>query len=947
MKMNGRIFSFLAVAALCVPATGLFSEPEPAAASVPAETQAGARAETRVVEFDVPVLSVSGNGENAVGRLSRLPLEFRRTASDAPFRVSISDDVSGGSGEELRSSLWSAATVAALMRRDLMNGVRLTLDFSGNVDGPSAGGVFCLAILSALDGREFPRDFAMTGTILPDGSVGLVGGVARKIEAAAKAGIRRVCVPALGRVEDDGEGNLQDLVVLAERLGVEVILVETVEEAYAAAHRLPTPERKMFAEREALSVSREQEDAWYDAVFENFNRGLAITRRHETEIELDDPYLSRYRENLQRSVRLLKAGYFQRAAENAFDGLLFMRAWDASLAVKEDFWRTYPDGLKILSELVENPEKAATDADRKILTAYRSRIWNEIRTAPRAPSPREGDDDVPAAPDGTGYYRDAPWETEISAQLEPVLAEDDDDAWFYAFESEIKKDVSDVKTKEEILRQMNLEAYQEILARVGKIRRNEGAYFLRTAETTPQIRGNANLMKAGNFYHAVRAAVEASLRNGFRDSFSGDDRHLLRFLGGCRTSDEQFSDVRDGKKEADPSYNALARIITDCRLLALGAALQIKYGPDVGAVATEDLWVNSYANTYFLNALIRTARVQALSSIKKCRDANVPCPAALSAFVEADTSRGDFARDQLFDVLANYWTAGNIAQALALCFDPQPALEESAARGNADAQFLLGHRAGLQGDIGKARELLEKSARQGDARALYRRFMLTENAKKDFPLLVKSAELSYLPAVEYLARAYWRGAPDAGVPQDRPRAFSLFRKAAYLGSAAAQDRVAWCCINEEKLVPDREAGAKEGFEWQRLAAERDALAAQYRMAGDCKTGAPWCEKDEFSMFRWFSRAAEQGHAHAAAQLGDCYYFGAGTEKNPETAAKWFRKSATSGDAYGQYSYAVCLLKGEGVGEDSEEGMKWLSRAAENGSEEAKAALEKMKDDAEE
>lgn len=946
--MNRRILSFLAVAALCVPAAALFSEPE-AAESVPAEMRLGtnARLKTRVVEFDVPVLSVSGSGENAVGRVSRLPLEFRRTASDVPFRVSISDDVSGGSGEELRSSLWSAATVAALMRRDLMNGVRLTLDFSGNVDGPSAGGVFCLAILSALDGREFPKDFAMTGTILPDGSIGLVGGVALKMEAAAKAGFKRVCVPALGRVENDGEGNLRDLVADAERLGVELILVETAEEAYAAAHRLPMPEKKMFAERDVLRASREQESVWYDAVFENFNRGQAIARRHETELELNDLFLSRYREDLRHSVRLLKAGYFQRAAETAFESLLFMRAWDASIAVKEDFWRTYPDGLKIVSELLENPEKPATDAERKMLAAYRSRIWKEIRTAPRAPLPREGDEAVPAVPEGVGYYRDASWETEISAQLEPVLSTDDDEAWFYAFESEIKKDVSAVKTKGEILFQVELEAYQEILRRVGKIRRNEGAYFLPTAAMTPQVRGNANLMKAGNFYHAVRAAVEASLLNGFRDAFSGDDRHLLRFLGGCRTSDERYSAVRDGKKEADPSYNALARIMTDCRLLALGAALQIRYGPDVGAVKEKNLWINSYANTYFLNALIRTARVQALSSIKKCRDANIPCPAALSAFVEADTSRGDLARDQLFDVLANYWTAGNIAQALALCFDPQPTLEESAARGNADAQFLLGHRAGLQGNIKKARELLAESARQGDARAQYRLFMATENAEKDFPLLVRSAEQSYLPAVEYLARAYWHGSPDNGVPQDKARAFALFRKAAYLGSADAQERMAWCCINERELVPDADTGGAEGFAWQQLAAERDEPAAQYRMAGDCKTGAPWCEKDEFSMFRWFSRAAEQNPLWAGAQLGDCYYFGAGTEKNLETAANWFRKSAESGDAYGQYSYAVCLLKGEGVRENAEEGVKWLHKAAENGCEEAKATLSKIENDAEE
>ncbi len=206
--MKRKILLLIAVSALGVPVPALFSAEDFAPA---------VRAEARVVEFDVPVLSVCGSGENAEGRFSRLPFKFRRTTAEAPFRVSISDDVSGGSGEEIRSSLWSAATVAALMRGDLMSGVRLSVDFSGNVDEPSAGGVLCLAILSALDGREFPKDFAMTGTILPDGSLGLVGGIDKKMEAAAKAGIRRVCIPALGRVENDGNTNLfGDLVKWAE-----------------------------------------------------------------------------------------------------------------------------------------------------------------------------------------------------------------------------------------------------------------------------------------------------------------------------------------------------------------------------------------------------------------------------------------------------------------------------------------------------------------------------------------------------------------------------------------------------------------------------------------------------------------------------------------------------------------------------------------------------------
>ncbi|MBD3155338.1 MAG: hypothetical protein GF368_01640, partial [Candidatus Aenigmarchaeota archaeon] len=63
------------------------------------------------------------------------------------------------------------------------------------IDGPSAGGALALATISAIEGREISGNFAMTGTINEDGSVGPVGEVLVKAKAAADNGITVFLIP--------------------------------------------------------------------------------------------------------------------------------------------------------------------------------------------------------------------------------------------------------------------------------------------------------------------------------------------------------------------------------------------------------------------------------------------------------------------------------------------------------------------------------------------------------------------------------------------------------------------------------------------------------------------------------------------------------------------------------------------------------------------------------
>jgi PDZ domain-containing protein len=96
---------------------------------------------------------------------------------------------------------------------------------SGRVGGPSAGLAFTLAIIDVLTDGDLTggRRVAVTGTIEPDGSVGVVGGVAQKSAAASAEGAEVLIVPSGEEAE-------------AQRLGydLEVIGVDDLEGALAA-----------------------------------------------------------------------------------------------------------------------------------------------------------------------------------------------------------------------------------------------------------------------------------------------------------------------------------------------------------------------------------------------------------------------------------------------------------------------------------------------------------------------------------------------------------------------------------------------------------------------------------------------------------------------------------------------------------------------------------------
>ncbi|MEM1582049.1 MAG: S16 family serine protease [Candidatus Bathyarchaeia archaeon] len=96
-------------------------------------------------------------------------------------------------GIDLQTSVQTAASVAEKITGMLLSGTDIIVTVEAEeevqvVDGPSAGAAITIAIISAIKGDELSNKVFITGTIMPDGSIGKVGGIAEKAEAAALKG---------------------------------------------------------------------------------------------------------------------------------------------------------------------------------------------------------------------------------------------------------------------------------------------------------------------------------------------------------------------------------------------------------------------------------------------------------------------------------------------------------------------------------------------------------------------------------------------------------------------------------------------------------------------------------------------------------------------------------------------------------------------------------------
>ncbi len=168
-----------------------------------------------------------------VGRVNGLAVMGSDSGSVLPVMAEVTPS-QGANGTVIATGMLkdiakeSITNVSALIKKftgkDIRN-IDIHIQFIGTyggVEGDSASVTVATAVISAIEDIPVRQDVAMTGSLSVRGDVLPIGGVTYKIEAAAKAGIKKVIIP---------RSNLDDVLIEDRyRSMVEVIPVDHIEE---------------------------------------------------------------------------------------------------------------------------------------------------------------------------------------------------------------------------------------------------------------------------------------------------------------------------------------------------------------------------------------------------------------------------------------------------------------------------------------------------------------------------------------------------------------------------------------------------------------------------------------------------------------------------------------------------------------------------------------------
>lgn len=203
-------------------------------------------------DYDITV--VEGN---RVGRVNGLAVMGSDSGSVLPIMAEVTPS-QGANGTVIATGMLkdiakeSITNVSALIKKftgkDIRN-IDIHIQFIGTyggVEGDSASVSVATAVISAIEDIPVRQDIAMTGSLSVRGDVLPIGGVTYKIEAAAKAGIKKVIIP---------RSNLDDVLIEDRyRTMIEIVPVEHIEEVLQNA-LMPENREGFFAKLRKMAVN--------------------------------------------------------------------------------------------------------------------------------------------------------------------------------------------------------------------------------------------------------------------------------------------------------------------------------------------------------------------------------------------------------------------------------------------------------------------------------------------------------------------------------------------------------------------------------------------------------------------------------------------------------------------------------------------------------------------
>jgi len=167
------------------------------------------------------------------------------------------------------------------------------------------------------------------------------------------------------------------------------------------------------------------------------------------------------------------------------------------------------------------------------------------------------------------------------------------------------------------------------------------------------------------------------------------------------------------------------------------------------------------------------------------------------------------------------------------------------------------------------------------------------------------------------------------------RFFGFYLVAASAAALALASGPAWADVKTGVVAWQRGNFAAAVAEWRPLA-DRGDPDAQYNLGQAYKMGRG-VPADMHIAQTWYEKAAQQGHAQAAANLGLILF----QNGERQRAMPWIRKAAEAGDPRAQYVLGTALFNGDLIGKDWPRAYALMSRAAAQGFPPAAANLQSM------
>ena len=619
-------------------------------------TLVNAYAQTNIVkvapiEFTLPILTVSQNETGKwSGLVINLGLSVTKTSSDKPLLVAIAEDQPNGVGGQFRSAMWSAASTVALENGNPLRGYHMELTAQGSVDGPSAGAMIALAIMTALDGRTLTNDFVFTGSILPNGSVGYVGGLVQKIEAAKAAGKTRVFVPAYYRTEKDpNTGEMVDLKEKCKLLGLRMIPVANIRQAYALINNIeevPVPIA-------SLEIPDEVEDVFVALYHRELTNSSAVSdglTLEEKQSVTNTPLLKMFiLDRAQKADQSYRAGNIPSAYDNISDltaGIEAVKDADQFVSKLDIKHLSTKDIINLFDKEigVDNDERVAS------LSKY-------LNTGIAANNPALAQFD--------GFAN----EVAMFDSLEDYF---NNSTLSLVTQAESNQDASQ---KDNLDAQARLMKYYQLWAvdawkrsrsiidykEFAKLFKPKLALVTLTNRGIEQLLFNS-MESAFNSYTATTLKPVADQNGISADSIANElAKTDLSFLESqcLRLASER---MRESLKDDESLYMLLCQSRNHARALAKITSQTLKNELDADKNEAGNV---RYGNASLLRAILQSAREEAVAAIGRCQASRVPCWGSVAAVHIADAKRDDPDEDKM-DVFEAYFNAALDAKILTL-----------------------------------------------------------------------------------------------------------------------------------------------------------------------------------------------------------------------------------------------------------------------------------------